>query len=149
MYISLVVSSDKEGITVAVVHKVTKTGASAYQGPHPDGSQVVDINNIRVVIYPNPKGKTWLAQGLEIDYISQGNSIKAAKKAFESGLAATIHQHLKIHGDIHKLLKVAPVKVRLRVLDQVFNNPGSIHATYSQLSAHKIKIEYLALPAAA
>jgi hypothetical protein len=139
-------------LNVPVVDKVTKTGASAHQEPHPDGSQIVDIKNIRVAIYPNTKGKSWLAQGFEIDYIAQGKSIRDVKKAFESGLAATIHQHLKIHGDIDKLLKPAPIQIRLRVLDRVFGNPGAIHATYSQLSAHNVpivNIEYLALPAAA
>jgi hypothetical protein len=134
---------------MAVVNKVTKSGASAYQGIHPDGFQVVDIKNIRVAIYPNRKGTAWLAQGFEIDYIAQGKTIAAAKIAFEDGLAATIHQHLKINGDIDKLLKPAPVKIRLRVLDRVFGNPAAIEATYSQLSSHDIQIEYLALPMAA
>jgi hypothetical protein len=105
---------------MAVVNKVTKSGASAYQGIHPDGRQVVDIKNIRVVIYPYPNGKRWLAQGFQIDYIAQGKTIDDVKSAFEDGLAATIHQHLKIHGDIEKLLRPAPDEIRLRVLDPRF-----------------------------
>jgi hypothetical protein len=132
-----------------VVDKVTKTGASAYQGTNHDGSQVVDIKKIRVAIYPNPSGTAWLAQGFEIDYIAQGKTKAAVKKAFSDGLGATIHQHLKIHGDIEKLLKPAPPSIRLRILDRVFGNPGAIQATYSQLSFHDIQIQYLALPAAA
>lgn len=136
---------------MAVVNKVTGSGASAYQGAHPDGSQVVNIKNIRVVIYPNPSGKRWIAQGFEIDYISQGKNVADVKRTFENGLTATIDQYIKAHGDINRLLKPAPMKVCLTALEHAFGTSGSIVAKFSQLSVHNVnvKIEYLQLPYAA
>jgi len=134
-----------------VVSKITDTGASAYQREHSDGSQVVDLKDIRVAIYPS--GSHWIAQGFEIDYVAQGKDVEDVKRAFEDGLEATINQHVKVYGHIKNLLRFAPVDVRLEVLDLVFKNPEAITPTYSQLSIHDcarpVNIEFLALPAAA
>lgn len=135
----------------SIVDKITNTGASAYQAQHPDGSQVVDLKNIRVAIYPS--GNHWIAQGFEIDYVAQGKDVEDVKKAFENGLEATINQHVKVYGHIKHLLHFAPAEVRLGVLDLVFKNPQAITPTYSQLSIHDcarpLDIEFLALAAAA
>jgi hypothetical protein len=133
-----------------VLQKHTRSGASALQVRDDDGSHIVGIKNIRVAIYPS--GKFWIAQGLQIDYVSQGSDPEDAKRTFEDGLAVTIHQYLKIHGDIDKLLRPAPADVRAMVLDKVFENPNSIHAKFSQVSVHNlapIQIEYLEMAAAA
>ena len=134
-----------------MVSKITDTGASAYQREHSDGSQVVDLKDIRVAIYPS--GSHWIAQGFEIDYVAQGKDVEDVKRAFEDGLEATINQHVKVYGHIKNLLRFAPVDVRLEVLDLVFKNPEAITPTYSQLSIHDcarpVNIEFLALPAAA
>ena len=132
------------------VNKITETGASAQQIVHGDGYHVVDIKKISVAIYQ--KKKHWIAQGVEIDYIAQGSSVDDVKRAFESGLEATINQHLKIHGDIEHLLKFAPSGVLVRVLRRMLSNPTSINATYSQVSVHNqpyLNIKYVALPKAA
>jgi hypothetical protein len=132
------------------INKVTGTGASAQQFVHGDGRHVVEIKNISVAIYQ--KGKRWIAQGVEIDYIAQGNSVDDVKRAFEIGLEATINQHLKIHGDIDRLLKFAPDNVLLRVFKRILHNPTSISATYSQVSVHDqpyFNINYVALAKAA
>ena len=133
---------------MAKVNKVTITGASARQMPHGDGREVVDIKDISVAIYPS--GRFWFAQGLEIDYISQGTSVDDAKRTFENGLMATIHQHLKVHGDINSLLHFAPPDVHAKVLRKLFQNPNSIKATFSHLSVHdvpRIDIQYLSVAA--
>jgi hypothetical protein len=134
----------------AIVHKQTDSGASALQAACEEGLQVVDLKNIRVAIYPS--GRSWIAQGFEIDYVAQGKDVEDVKKAFENGLEATINQHIKVHGHIKNLLHFAPVDVRLEVLDRVFKNPEAMTPTYSQLSVHNcppVKIEFLALSAAA
>jgi hypothetical protein len=127
----------------------TKTGAKALQVASSDGRHVVDLQNIRVAIYPS--GKSWIAQGFEIDYVAQGKDVEGVKKAFEDGLEATIHQHVKVHGNIKKLLHYAPTDVRLEVLERVFNNPEAMTPTYSQLSVHDcpVNIKFIALPDAA
>jgi hypothetical protein len=66
----------------------------------------VGIWNLRVLIVPD--GRFWFAQGIEIDYGVQGDSVEDAKKKFGKGLAATIHHHLTIFGGIDRLLKVVP-----------------------------------------
>ena len=48
-------------------------------------THVVGIGNLRVAIETD--GKFWTAQGLEIDYIAQGDDLEDAKKQFEDGLA--------------------------------------------------------------
>jgi hypothetical protein len=134
--------------SASVISKYTDSGACAFQDSNADGSQVVNLKNIRVAIYPSSTGKSWIAQGFEIDYVAQGSDIEDTKRAFSDGLGATIHQHLKIHNNINHLLKFAPVNVRLSVLDRVFSNPGAATATYSQVSIHNLpplNIEFLAV----
>jgi hypothetical protein len=70
---------------------------------------VVGIGNLRVLITEDEGA--WLAQGLEIDYFAEGESMETAQAAFQSGLLATIREHLKIHGHIKNLLTVAPEEV--------------------------------------
>ena len=111
-------------------------------------THVVGIGNLRVAIETD--GKSWTAQGLEIDYIAQGIDMEDAKKQFEDGLACTIHQHLRIYGNIDKLLSPAPRDVWKEVL-----NPKAIRARYSQISVHEVikeafgfeKVDYLVLAA--
>jgi hypothetical protein len=114
------------------------------------GTHVVGIGNLRVAIESD--GKSWTAQGLEIDYIAQGSDLEDAKKQFEDGLACTIHQHLRIYGDIDRLLSPAPREVWKEVL-----NPKAIRARYSQISVHAVikeafgfeQVDYLVLAATA
>jgi len=113
-------------------------------------THVVGIGNLRVAIETD--GKFWTAQGLEIDYIAQGDDLEDAKKQFEDGLACVIHQHMRIYGSIDKLLSPAPREVWKEVL-----NPKAIRARYSQVSIHEIikeafgfeKVDYLVLANAA
>lgn len=93
---------------------------------------VVGIGNLRVILVPD--GKYWFAQGLEIDYAAQGDSIEDAKKQFEDGLTATVQQHLRMFGNIEKLLKVAPTEAWL----DLWTNAKARHSRYSQLSTHEI-----------
>lgn len=97
---------------------------------------VVGIGNLRVLIAPD--GKYWTAQGLEIDYIAQGESIDDAKKQFEDGLAATIQQHLRVYGDIERLLAPAPPEIWKDAFD-----PKTIPNRFSQVTVHEIIREAL------
>src|SRR5579863_5371997 len=58
--------------------------ATAIHAKHSDGNRhIVGIGNLRVIIVPD--GKLWFAQGLEIDYAVQGNSVEDAKRQLEAG----------------------------------------------------------------
>src|ERR1035438_3401100 len=113
---------------------VKKNAASSTVAIHAkmsDGAHnLVGIGNLRVFIIPD--GKFWFAQGLEIDYAAQGNSIDEAKKYFESGLEETIDLHLRMHGDLSRFLRVAPTGVLLEAAQK-----KSAIQTYWQVSEHR------------
>lgn len=71
-----------------------------------DGSQTVCLGNLHVLLTKHED--TWLAQGLEIDYAIDGDSIPEVKARFEKGLTLTIESHLRVYSDIKSLLRVAP-----------------------------------------
>lgn len=109
---------------------------TALHGHNESGSEhVVGLLNLRVVIVPD--GKLWFAQGLDIDYAAQGTSIEDAKKQFEDGFVATVHEHLKVFGTIDKLLSVAPNEV----WQEMLYAPKAKHQLYSQVSTHSIAKE--------
>jgi hypothetical protein len=79
-------------------------------GQTEDGSMhVVGIGNLRVII-TNDDG-SWFAQGLEIDYATEGATLEAVKHNFVEGLYSTVQQHLQIYGDIKQWLQPAPLEV--------------------------------------
>jgi hypothetical protein len=65
--------------------------------------------NLSVLIVPD--GDFWFAQGLEINYGAQGDTVEDAQKNFQAGLKATIQQHLKVHGNIEGILKFASSEI--------------------------------------
>lgn len=67
---------------------------------------VVGVKALQVLL--SNDGDGWFAQGLQIDYSACGATIDEAKKNFEKGLALTIAEHLRMYGEIDRLLKVAP-----------------------------------------
>jgi hypothetical protein len=73
-------------------------------------THVVGLGNVKVIVCQDEEG-TWLAQGLEIDYLATGDSSEQAKKNFEVGLRGTIDLHIKIHHSIDHLLNIAPQSV--------------------------------------
>lgn len=81
----------------------------AFHGKTEDGDSIVGMLNLRVVIVPD--GQVWFAQGLDVDYAACGSSLDDVKEAFQEGLHATVGEHLKIYGNIEKLLKPAPPNV--------------------------------------
>ena len=105
---------------------------TALHGAAGDGTtHVVGIGDLRVVIIPD--GDSWFAQGLEIDHAAQGDTVENAQENFQAGLAATIHEHIKIHGTIKDILRIAPQEA----WDLVFSTTAEPH-TFSQVSFHKI-----------
>jgi hypothetical protein len=92
---------------------------------------VVGIGNLRVFIVDD--GPFWYAQGLEIDYGAQGDTIEEAKKNFEMGLEQTIDFHLSVHGNIVNMLEPAPPNV----LREAARTLQSLER-YWQVSIHEV-----------
>lgn len=82
------------------------TNTATFHGADEAESHVDGILDLRVVIVPD--GSAWFAQGLDIDYAVQGETLDDAKSNFQSGLAATVHEHLTAFGTIKGVLRVAP-----------------------------------------
>ncbi len=114
---------------------------AAIHAKHVDGKHhAVGVWNLHVLIVPD--GRFWFAQGLEIDFAVQGDSVADAKKQFENGLEATIHHHIRIFGNISRLLCVAPNEV----WQDLWNTAKALPKSYSQISIHDLtpfhQIEY-------
>jgi len=92
-------------------------------------SHVVGIGYLRVILCND--GKYWFAQGLEIDYAANGKTQKEVKANFENGLEATIDQHLKVYGNIDKILVPAPKEIWQELI------PKGKSMRYSQLTFHR------------
>jgi len=92
----------------------------------------VALQYIRVVIVPD--GPAWFAQGIDIDYASQGATVEEAKTNFEKGLRATIDQHLRVYRHIRGILQLAPPEI----LANLLIDSSAQYRLYSQVSAHDI-----------
>jgi hypothetical protein len=114
------------------VKKPQDAPAMAIHAEHKDGvHHLVGLGNIRVLLMH--EGTGWFAQGLEIDYAAQGDSLVAAKREFEDGLAATVEAHLQKHGSIRELLKVAPNEFW-----EIVGDPSIRLERYSQITQHHV-----------
>jgi len=129
------------------------TGAAHFSDQN-DEKHAVALWNLSVLIVPD--GDFWFAQGIEINYGAQGDSAEDAKKNFQEGLVATINQHLKIYGNIEKILKFASPDILKEAAD---NKPAikrfawiSLHEVLAPEAQQKIPfdgIDYRVLQAAA
>lgn len=96
-------------------------------------NHVVGIKTLHVWLTRDDSG--CFAQGLEIDYAAAGQTIEEAKSNFEKGLSLTIEEHLKMHGTVAKLLKIAPQAV----WDEYFSEAEAHLQSYSALEAFNIE----------
>jgi hypothetical protein len=93
--------------------------------------EAVAIWNLSVLIVPD--GEHWFAQGLEINYGAQGDTPVDAQANFQQGLLATIRQHLRMYGDIERILKFAPSDI----LKEAAQHKSAIRQ-FAQVSFHEI-----------
>jgi predicted RNase H-like HicB family nuclease len=124
----------KKGANVAAVgkkKKVQSPKAKAIHASTPDGEHTVGIWNLHVFLLKDEK--CWVAQGLEIDYVVQGDTIEEAKANFEFGLEKTIELNLKMYGNIEGLLVFAPDTV----LQEAARDKKAIKL-YSQVTTHDL-----------
>jgi predicted RNase H-like HicB family nuclease len=92
---------------------------------------VVGLGNIRVLLLPDDGA--WYAQGLDIDYAVQGETLEEAKKEFEEGLDAMVHEHIRVYGNIKRMLKVAPDEMW-----NLANDPAAQLRRYGQVTHHHV-----------
>jgi len=86
-------------------HKKGKDETEAFSVT--DGKDhVAGIKSLHVMLLQDDGG--WFAQGLEVDYASCGKTIDEAKDNFANGLVLTVCEHLTMHGNLDKVLVVAP-----------------------------------------
>lgn len=120
----------KKNKTPRIAQSVTATGAHAVHASDDAGHHLVDIGNIRVFVVRD--GDHWFAQGLEIDYSAQGNTVEAAQRNFQRGLLLTIQAHLRAYGGIDRLLQFSPphaVREFLNCLHRFRFSHTSVHFT--------------------
>lgn len=125
--------------------------AMAIHAKDEDGiHHVVGMKNIRVVIVPDDG--SYFAQGLDIDYAAQGETIEEVKSNFEKGFKATIDQHLKVYGSLRNFIRVAPAEICQHLL----LDSSAQFKSFAQISAHEVHealgykfISYLVAEAAA
>lgn len=106
--------------------------AKAFHGQTSEGEDLVGVENLRVVIVRD--GDYWFAQGLEIDYAAQGKNVADVKRRFQDGMCATIHEHLRMYGNIEQFLRPAPREV----WKELFYDATASLSKHSQVSCHSV-----------
>jgi len=76
---------------------------------HGDDMDGVACAELRVVIKRDKE--FWYAQGVEINYLAQGNSLEEVKQRFRLGLISTVRSHIERYGNLKNLLKWADESV--------------------------------------
>jgi len=110
----------------AQISKNTKNGGSVH---------AVAFGDLHVMIICDSETE-WYAQGLEVDYLAQGETKETVQDAFSRGLRATIKEHLKLHGDILKLLRPADPNVWA----EFYRHTTGAHFSFTQISVHELEM---------
>ena len=99
----------------------------------------VGVWNLTVMIYQ--EGDFWVAQGLDIDHVTQGHSVAEVKQRFQEAFTATLNEHLRKHQSIQKFVvdNQPPAEVlldmELRSVDPVRYSHVSLHIETLQKNA--------------
>ena len=122
----------KQRTTTRKQKKQPAAPALVFHGQTADGVDVVMIDKLRVALVRD--GETWVAQGLEIDYAAEGNTIDDAKAQFGRGLMLTLRENIRIFGGIEHVLRPVPPDIW-----HVFMASNVLRQTHSQVSAHQVR----------
>lgn len=71
-----------------------------------DGTHHVFIDGLRVWAYQTEYA--WIAQGIDLDYVTSGESLELAVQAFTIGLSLTVCENLKRFHSIERLVSRKP-----------------------------------------
>lgn len=75
-----------------------------------EGKRLIEAELLNLQVILAPEAGMWVAQAVEIDYAAAGESLEDVRERFEDGLAGTIHEQLKMFGDLDALLTPAPAR---------------------------------------
>lgn len=91
----------------------------------------VGIWNLTVMIYQ--EDGLWVAQGLDIDHVTQGHSAAEVKQRFQESFTATLNEHLRKYRGIQKFVidNQPPSEV---LLDMELRSVNPVR--YSHVSLH-------------
>ena len=93
------------------------------------------IPDIKVLVSNNDG--SWFAQGLEIDYAAQGQSLQDVKNKFSEGLERTLDAHLATYKNIKGVLQLAPKEYWDQYFGQVEQwvyTHGSVHVATADIT---------------
>lgn len=124
--------------------KAAEVGTQATTAVHYRKGDVhaVGIGNLRVMLIH--EDGAWYAQGLEIDYCAQGESIEDVKSRFEQGLSVTLSEHLRVHGTIEGILVPAPREIWREFWTSEATAESLSHFSFHRPLAEKLAgIQYL------
>ena len=91
----------------------------------------VILNDVRVIIVPD--GDRWFAQGIDIDYATDGSSIHEVQQNFERGLSLTIKANLQRLGTIDRIMRSPDMSVWAPLLQQ-----KGLHFDFSTSDVHEM-----------
>lgn len=91
----------------------------------------VILNDVRVIIVPD--GDRWFAQGIDINYATDGSSIHEVQQNFESGLSLTIKANLQRVGNIDRIMRSPDMSVWAPLLQK-----KGLHFDFSMSDVHEM-----------
>lgn len=91
----------------------------------------ISAKEIRVLVMKD--ADALFAQGLDIDYAAEGESMDEVIENFVGGLVRTLHEHLVVHGNLRKLPAPAPPEYW-----QAYLSDDVHHVECRWLSVHKV-----------
>ena len=89
------------------------------------------LRDLRVVIQEFETGH-WTAQGLEIDYGGEGTSYEDVRSRFERGLLGTAVEHMKLFGNVNKMIESAPDDVWRDYREKTMTHHSTLYYKYMQ-----------------
>lgn len=99
------------------------------------GPGVIRVGIKHLSVFVTHEDGSWFAQGMEVDYFTEGTSLKDVQERFERGLEKTIDLHLQAYGNANRLFVPAPAEVWREFLSSATS--GDLFA-YSQVTEHRL-----------
>ena len=95
--------------------KILKRWASEFSDSHGRAAHVTNgvqhrviLNQVRVILIPD--GGRWFAQGIDINYATDGATLVEAQQNFERGLSLTLKANLQRLGHIDRIMATPPAE---------------------------------------
>jgi len=99
------------------------------------GPGIIRVGIQHLSVFVTHDDASWFAQGMEVDYFTEGASLEDVQERFERGLEKTIDLHLKAYGDANRLFVPAPAEIWKEFLSSATG--GDLFA-YTQVTEHRL-----------